>query len=100
MFLGIANRGLAILALFKVSLYLDLHFDSKSVIYFVGSYFGLLCGLLIYLIRRHLDDIKKYVPEFVPEFIPEFDPEFDVNTDFYTGTNSGMNSGTNFFHVV
>ena len=54
------------------------------------------------LFRRHLDDIKKYVPEFVPEFIPEFFPEFffpefDLNTDFYSGTNSGMYSGTNFF---
>ena len=56
-------------------------------------------------IRRHLDDMKKYVPafipefvpEFVPEFIPEFVPEFELNTDFYSGTNSGMNSGTNFF---
>ena len=41
------------------------------------------------MIRRHLDDIKKYVPEFVPEFIPEFIPEFvpefDLNTDFYSG---------------
>ena len=51
-------------------------------------------------LRRHLDDIKMYVPEFVPEFIPEFVPEFDLNTDFYSGTNSGMNSGTNFFYVV
>ena len=45
-------------------------------------------------IRRHLDDIKKYVPEFVPEFIPEFIPEFvpkfDMNTDFYSGTNFFM----------
>ena len=55
-------------------------------------------------LRRHLDDIKKYVPEFVPEFIPEFIPEFvpgfGLNTDFYCGTNSGMKSGTNFFYVV
>ena len=43
--------------------------------------------------RRHLDDIKKYVPEFIPEFVPEL----GLNTDFYCGTNSGMNSGTNFF---
>ena len=50
--------------------------------------------------RRHLDDIKKYVPEFVPEFIPEFLPDFDLNADFSPGTNSGMNSGTNFFYVV
>ena len=42
--------------------------------------------------RRHLDDIKKYVPEFIPEFVPEF----SLNTNFYSGTNSGMNSGTNF----
>ena len=42
-------------------------------------------------LRRHLDDIKKYVSKFVPEFIPEFAPEFDLNTDFYLGTNSGMN---------
>ena len=46
-------------------------------------------------LRRHLDDIKKYVPEFIPEFIPEFVPEFvpefGLNTDFYCGTNSGMN---------
>ena len=47
----------------------------------------------IHVVRRHLDDIKKYVPEFVPEFIPEF----DQNTDSYSGTHSGMNSGTNFF---
>ena len=51
-------------------------------------------------VRRHLDDIKKYVPEFVPEFIPEFVAEFDLNTDFYSGTNSGINSGTNFFYIV
>ena len=54
-----------------------------------------------FVVRRHLDDVKKYVPEFVPEFIPEFIPEFvpefDLNTDFYLGTNSGMNSGMNFF---
>ena len=31
-------------------------------------------------LRRHLGDIKKYVPKFVPEFIPEFVPEFDLNT--------------------
>ena len=61
------------------------------------------CSLNIWYrdrLRRHLDDIKKYVPEFVPEFIPEFVPEFDLNTDFYPGTNSGMNSGTSFFYVV
>ena len=53
-----------------------------------------------FFLRRHLDDIKMYVPEFVPEFIPEFVPEFDLNTDLYPGTNSGMNSGMNFFYVV
>ena len=49
---------------------------------------ALLACLFVYsAFRRHLDDIKKYVPEFVsefiPEFIPEFVPEFDLNTDFY-----------------
>ena len=34
------------------------------------------------MLRRHLDDIKKYVPEFIPEFVPEFVPEFGLNTDF------------------
>ena len=56
---------------------------------------------MLSVLRRHLDDIKKYVPQFVPEFIsefiPEFVPEFDLNTDFYSGTNSGMNSAMNFF---
>ena len=50
----------------------------------------------IAFVSRHLDDIKKYVPEFIPEFIPEF----GLNTDLYCGTNSGMNSGTNFFYVI
>ena len=44
------------------------------------------------LLRRHLDDIKKYFPEFIPDFVPEF----DLNTDFYSGKKFGMNSGTNF----
>ena len=70
--------------------------DAPSLVYF--------CDIASTL-RRHLDDIKKlvpesvpeYVPEFIPKFVPEFVPEFDLNTDFYSGTNSGMNSGTNFF---
>ena len=60
--------------------------------------------LVYVVVRRHLDDIKMYVPEFVPElipeFVPEFVPEFGLNTDFYCGTNSGMNPGTNLFYVV
>ena len=52
------------------------------------------------MLRRHLDDIKMYVPEFILEFVPEVVPEFGLNIDFYCGTNSGMKSGTNFFYVV
>ena len=39
--------------------------------------------------RRHLDDMKKYVPELALEF--------DLNSDLYSGINSGMNPGTYFF---